>query len=88
MKTGDDNATTYHVIALHKRRNVHNVVFSEVTFGKNHAFYVRLAYKHVDRFGTGRFKNCSARCYDMVPVLVRKRNTGNKNFDYWLKNKL
>ena len=78
MKTGDENATTYHVIALHKRRNVQNAVFSEVTFGKNHAFYVRLAYKHVDRFGTGRFKNCRARCYDIVPVRVRKRTLAIK----------
>ena len=68
METGNENATTHLLIALRERRNVQNAVFSEVTFGKNHALYVHLSYKDVDPFRNGTVQELSCFCYDMVLV--------------------
>ena len=55
METRDENATSflYRVLALRERRIIHNAVFFEESFGKNHALYVHPTYKDVDRFPNG-----------------------------------
>ena len=41
------------VLALREQRYAQNAMFPEENFGKNHALYVHLKYKDVDRFRNG-----------------------------------
>jgi len=45
------------VLALREQRNIQNAVFCEESLGNNHALYVYLTYKDVNRFWKCRFTN-------------------------------
>ena len=76
----------HRVIALRERRNIKNAVFCEVSFGKNHALYIHLAYKDVDRFrnGTGHELSCFKACQisKIYPRSHERTNAACKSSDY------
>ena len=53
VETGDENTTGCFI----SRTYVKNAVFCEDRFERNHALYVHLRYKFVDRFRKGRSTN-------------------------------
>ena len=70
-----------HVLVLREQHNLPNAVFCVERFVKNHALYVHLTYKDIDRFGNGWVHEFRSRSRDITnkPCTSSNYDTGVKS---------